>query len=271
MGNPNKPKQFFYLGDKPILVHTLEKFCAAGCFDGILVLTPATWVQQTKDIIARHCPQYADAVNVIAGGAERNDTIMNAIRYFEDECQADDASIIVTHDAVRPFVSLRIIEDNIAAALAHGACDTVVPATDTIVEKPTASSSLLSRTAACSTKASTPQSFNMRELRETLESLTPEESAILTDACKAFVLRGKKVALVRGDVSNIKITYPQDLRRGRSDAGGLADAEYRLSSYGPPNYRAGCRVCQDTTDKVTVRPTHLSSLQRRPTLLPGNA
>ena len=42
MGNPNKPKQFFYLGDKPILVHTLEKFCAAGCFDGILVLTPAT-------------------------------------------------------------------------------------------------------------------------------------------------------------------------------------------------------------------------------------
>ena len=59
MGNPNKPKQFFYLGDKPILVHTLEKFCAAGCYDGILVLTPATWIQQTKDIIAKHCPQYA--------------------------------------------------------------------------------------------------------------------------------------------------------------------------------------------------------------------
>ena len=212
MGNPNKPKQFFYLGDKPILVHTLEKFCAAGCFDGILVLTPATWVQQTKDIIARHCPQYADAVNVIAGGAERNDTSMNAIRYFEDECQADDASVIVTHDAVRPFVSLRIIEDNIAAALAHGACDTVVPATDTIVESLDGEliSSIPNRSVLY--QGQTPQSFNMRELRETLESLTPEESAILTDACKAFVLRGKKVALVRGDVSNIKITYPQDLR-----------------------------------------------------------
>ena len=160
MGNPNKPKQFFYLGDKPILVHTLEKFCAAGCFDGILVLTPATWVQQTKDIIARHCPQYADAVNVIAGGAERNDTIMNAIRYFEDECQADDASIIVTHDAVRPFVSLRIIEDNIAAALAHGACDTVVPATDTIVESLDGEliSSIPNRSVLY--QGQTPQSFN---------------------------------------------------------------------------------------------------------------
>lgn len=169
-------------------------------------------VQQTKDIIAKHCPQYADAVNVIAGGAERNDTIMNAIRYFEDECQADDASIIVTHDAVRPFVSLRVIEDNIAAALAHGACDTVVPATDTIVESLDGEliSSIPNRSVLY--QGQTPQSFNMRELRETLESLTPEESAILTDACKAFVLRGKKVALVRGDVSNIKITYPQDMR-----------------------------------------------------------
>ena len=104
------------------------------------------------------------------------------------------------------------ISVNIAAALAHGACDTVVPATDTIVESLDGEliSSIPNRSVLY--QGQTPQSFNMRELRETLESLTPEESAILTDACKAFVLRGKKVALVRGDVSNIKITYPQDLR-----------------------------------------------------------
>ena len=87
-----------------------------------------------------------------------------------------------------------------------------VPATDTIVESLDGEliSSIPNRSVLY--QGQTPQSFNMRELRETLESLTPEESAILTDACKAFVLRGKKVALVRGDVSNIKITYPQDLR-----------------------------------------------------------
>ena len=212
MGNPNKPKQFFYLGEKPILVHTLEKFCASGRFDGVLVLTPATWVQQTRDIIAKHCPQYADTVAVIAGGAERNDTIMNAIRYFEDECDADEGSIVVTHDAVRPFVSLRIIEENIEAAAEYGACDTVVPATDTIVES--ADGKVISAIPDRSKlyQGQTPQSFNMAALREMLESLTAEESAILTDACKAFVLRGRPVALVRGDVGNIKITYPQDLR-----------------------------------------------------------
>ncbi len=219
MGNPSKPKQFFYLGDRPILVHTLEKFCAAGCFDGILVLTPGTWIQQTKDIVKKFCPQYADSIAVIAGGAERNDTIMNAISYFESKCNADDGAIIVTHDAVRPFVSLRIIEDNIAAALKYGACDTVVPATDTIVESQNGEviSSIPNRSILY--QGQTPQSFNMRDLKETLQSLSAEESAILTDACKAFVLRGKDVALVRGDVANIKITYPQDLRVAESMLG----------------------------------------------------
>lgn len=212
MGNPDKPKQFFFLGDKPILVHTLEKFCAAECFDKVLVLTPATWVKQTRDIIAKHCPQYVDQVEIIAGGAERNDTIMNAIRYFEKECGADESSIIVTHDAVRPFVSLRIIEENVAAARERGACDTVIPATDTIVESLDGAtiSAIPNRSALY--QGQTPQSFNMAELKRTLESLTEEERAILTDACKAFVLRGKPVALVRGDVENMKITYPQDLR-----------------------------------------------------------
>lgn len=212
MGNPDKPKQFFFLGDKPILVHTLEKFCAAGCFDKVLVLTPATWVKQTRDIVAKHCPQYVDQVEVIAGGAERNDTIMNAIAHLEKECGADETSIIVTHDAVRPFVSLRIIEENVAAAREHGACDTVIPATDTIVESLDGATISAIPNRSVLYQGQTPQSFNMAELTRTLESLTGEERAILTDACKAFVLRGKPVALVRGDVENMKITYPQDLR-----------------------------------------------------------
>lgn len=212
MGNPDKPKQFFFLGEKPILVHTLEKFCVSGRFDKVLVLTPATWVQQTRDIIERHCPQYAGSVAVTAGGAARNDTIMNAICYFEGECGAGPGDIIVTHDAVRPFVSLRMIEENIEAAERCGACDTVVPATDTIVESANGETISAIPNRSVLHQGQTPQSFNMGALKEMLASLTAEERDILTDACKAFVLRGRPVALVRGDVSNIKITYPQDLR-----------------------------------------------------------
>lgn len=58
----------------------------------------------------------------------------------------------------------------------------------------------------------TPQSFNaMKFARALYESLTEEEKAVLTDAAKIFVIRGEQVRLVKGENSNIKITYPYDL------------------------------------------------------------
>lgn len=212
MGNPEKPKQFFFVGDKPILVHTVEKFCASGAFGKIIVLTPASWIHQTRDLLAKFLPEYQGAIEIAAGGETRNDTILNSLRLLESEGLLDDDAVLVTHDAVRPFVSLRIIEDNIDAARQTGACDTVIPATDTIVESADGQMIASIPERRFLYQGQTPQSFNARKLKEVLESLTEEEQAILTDACKAFVLRGIPVQMVRGDASNIKITYPQDLR-----------------------------------------------------------
>lgn len=212
MGNPEKPKQFFYVRDKPILVHTVEKFCASGAFDKVLVLCPPAWAHQTKDILQKYCPQFSSLMDVTQGGETRNDTILNSLKYLEGYGLLDDDAIVVTHDAVRPFVSLRIIEDNIAAALQTGACDTVIPSTDTIVESLNGELISAIPDRRFLYQGQTPQSFNGKKLKEVLESLTAEEKQVLTDACKAFVLRGLPVQLVRGDASNMKITYPQDLR-----------------------------------------------------------
>ena len=66
----------------------------------------------------------------------------------------------------------------------------------------------------------TPQSFHALKLKQIYESLTEEEKAILTDACKILVMKGEQVHLVEGDVSNIKITYPADIRIADSLIGG---------------------------------------------------
>ncbi len=58
----------------------------------------------------------------------------------------------------------------------------------------------------------TPQSFKILKLKSLYESLSDEEKEILTDAAKIFVMKGEEVYLVDGEVSNIKITYPYDLR-----------------------------------------------------------
>ena len=212
MGNSEKPKQFLTLGSKPILIHTVEKFCLTNLFDGIVVLCPEAWLRQTRDLIKRHCPIFADKVTVTAGGKTRNDTVMNAIAYIENAFSPSSESILVTHDAVRPFVSQRIIEDNIELARQYGACDTVIPATDTIVESKDASSISDIPDRRNLYQGQTPQSFRLSKLKELILSLSDAEKETLTDACKIFVLRGETVALVRGDSSNMKITYPQDMR-----------------------------------------------------------
>ena len=126
--------------------------------------------------------------------------------------ETDEETVIVTHDAVRPFLTHRIIEENVDAAVKYGACDTVIPATDTIVESADGKmiTSIPDRTKMF--QGQTPQSFRLKELKRVLSSLTEEEKAILTDACKIFSIKNKDVYMVEGEVFNIKITYPYDLK-----------------------------------------------------------
>ena len=145
----------------------------------------------------------------------RNETIMNAIAYIDEEYGVSDDTIIVTHDSVRPFVTHRIIDENINTALSCGACDTVIPATDTIVEGDGAAITAIPDRRKMY-QGQTPQSFNAKLLRDTYNSLTAEEKDILTDAAKILVIKGKEVRLVQGETYNIKITYPYDLKIARS-------------------------------------------------------
>ncbi len=215
MGNTDKPKQFLTIKDKPIIIHTIEKFLSQPQFQKIIVLSPAMWIEYTKQIISKYIGD-CDKIVVIEGGETRNETIMNSIKYIEDNHTLDEDTIIVTHDSVRPFVTHRIINENIKAAEKYGACDTVIPATDTIVESTNADTISSIPNRAHMYQGQTPQSFKAKKLRDIYLSLTDEERDILTDAAKILVIKGHNVHLVNGETYNIKITYPYDLKIARS-------------------------------------------------------
>lgn len=219
MGNAEKPKQFMEVGGKPILIHTLEKFVINSSFEKVIVLSPKQWIQYTQDIVAKFIT-LSERIDVIEGGETRNDTIMNSIRHIEAHYGLDDDTIIVTHDSVRPFVTHRMLEENIRYAQEFGACDTVIPATDTIVESLDNRQITDIPDRSKMYQGQTPQSFRAKKLREIFQSLTEEEKTILTDACKILILKGEQVHLVEGEVSNIKITYPYDLRVAEAVLGG---------------------------------------------------
>ena len=210
MGNVDKPKQFLTIGGKPIIVHTVEKFMMNSRIDRIMVLCPAKWVTYTREVLKK-CIDGQKEIVILQGGETRNGTILNAIKYIEEEYKDDDA-VMITHDAVRPFVTHRIIEENIDFALKGIPCDTVIPASDTIVESINGSSISLIPDRSHYYQGQTPQSFRLSDFKKAYECLSEDDRAHLTDAAKVFVLGGFDVALVKGETFNIKITYPYDLQ-----------------------------------------------------------
>lgn len=205
------PKQFLPLGERPILIHTLEKFCLCGRFDALYVGVHKDWITHTEDLLTKF-GLGRFPIEVICGGNDRNGTIMNILDGIEARHGSDETHVVVTHDSVRPFVKLSIIEENIDAALRFGACDTVIPATDTIVQSEDGGflSGVPSREHMY--QGQTPQSFNVSLLKELYAELTDEEKSALTDACKVLVMRDKPVKMVTGDVTNIKLTTIMDYK-----------------------------------------------------------
>lgn len=218
MGNAEKPKQYMELGGRPVIIYTIEKFVICPEFEKVIVLCPESWVRYTEDLVKKYIPA-EDRILVAAGGAARNETIMNGIARIEELGGLDEDTIIVTHDAVRPFVTHRILRENIRFAREMGACDTVIPATDTIVESTDGDRISAIPDRGRMYQGQTPQSFRAIQLREVYQSLDETEKAILTDACKILTMKGIPVHLVRGEVFNIKITYPFDLRLAESILG----------------------------------------------------
>ncbi|MBQ9066734.1 MAG: 2-C-methyl-D-erythritol 4-phosphate cytidylyltransferase [Clostridia bacterium] len=225
----NTPKQYLKVGGEPILSRSVEKFVRDPVFEHVVVLTPEDWTQYTRDLLAESLGE-TDRLTILAGGETRNDTLTIALRYLEHTYGLTEDTILVTHDAVRPFVTRRILAENIAAARRVGACGTAIPATDTIlvsgdgehIERIPDRSELY--------QMQTPQSFQAKKLLRLMESLTESEKKTLTDGCKIFTLKGEPVALVEGEVFNIKITYPFDLKVGETiAAAGLDEPETERS------------------------------------------
>ena len=193
MGITDMPKQFLDLGGRPILIHTVEKFLLVHEIQKIVLGIHPDWVTYTEDLVDKYLASYKDRILVVEGGSDRNSTIENIILAIDELQPLTDEDIIVTHDVV----------------------DTVVEATDTIVQSldNTFITDIPERQYLY--QGQTPQTFKMKDFLALYHDLSDQQKEVLTDACKIFVINGKKVALAKGEYSNIKITTITDLKIAR--------------------------------------------------------
>ena len=209
MKSATLPKQFLELGGEPILRLTVDKFLSCPKIDHIIVAAPAIWLAHTQDLLN---DKRFSSVKICEGGSTRQESLYNAVKFIESAFNITDDDIIVSHDVARPFVSRRAIEENISAMEKWDAVDTVIPATDTIVESMDQQCVSHIPDRKNMFQGQTPQTFRRATYLNIYEKLSPAYLESVTDAARILAEHGCSVGLVKGDEFNIKVTTDYDLR-----------------------------------------------------------
>ena len=207
----DKPKQFLPLGDRPILIHTVEQFLRCKVLDELYIAVHREWLTYTEELLNTHLPDRSKTVRIVAGGDDRNSTLFAVVDAIEREYGEDEAHLLVTHDAVRPFVTPSMIERTVDLAAQYGAAEVAIAAVDTTVISTDGETITHTPDRRTVYQIQTPQTFRMGELKRAFDSLSEDEKQGLTDGASIFTAVGRPVHLTEGARFNIKITTPEDL------------------------------------------------------------
>ncbi|MCJ7664358.1 MAG: 2-C-methyl-D-erythritol 4-phosphate cytidylyltransferase [Desulfobacterales bacterium] len=196
------PKQFLTLGERPIIVHTVEAFQRSLSIDAIVVVVPAGWEKRCTEDLKPY--GLTKVQGIFAGGETRQLSCRQALYFLKP----DPPHICIVHDAVRPLVSQEMIDA--AVREGTGGMTFGLQAVDTIVEcRHGEIMRVLPREELY--QIQTPQAFPFQTL---WDAHCQAFEAGITDASDdaGLVLRaGKRVKVLPGDPRNIKITGPVDL------------------------------------------------------------
>lgn len=194
----SRPKQFLQLGNKPILVHTLEKFLVIPHIQIILTL-PKDHFETWNSIQLNYLPNAL--ITVVEGGQTRFHSVKKGLNQINDT-----NSVVAVHDAVRPLVKVKTIEASFETAEKFDSAVVSVPLKDSI--RKVVGTHNTSEHRENFRLIQTPQTFNSALLVEAYEQPYHET---FTDDASVFEAKGHQIKLIEGAYSNIKITTSEDL------------------------------------------------------------
>lgn len=199
------PKQFFKVAGKMVIEHTIDIFESHSLIDEIVVVSNPFYISEIETIVLRN--GWKKVKKILRGGKERYESSLAAIRAY-----TDPNSNLIFHDAVRPLVSHRIINDVIRAMAFYDAVDVALPAVDTIIQvkegmiENIPDRSLLQR-------GQTPQAFKLGVIQRAYEIALKDVSFKVTDDCGVVkkYLPETEIYVVKGEEANMKLTYKEDI------------------------------------------------------------
>ena len=208
----DRPKQFVRIGERTVLEHSLAAFEQSPHIDAILIVSHPQHLDEVRELLPSS--QHPKLLTIVAGGAERQDSTLNALRALTQITDSPLEQIrILIHDAVRPAVSQSIIERVCTALHTHQAANLVVPVTDTLLEVNDNGTTAAMPSRARFRRVQTPQGFHAATLQHAYDVALTDPNFQATDDCGVVFryLPEVEIALVEGEQRNIKLTYPEDL------------------------------------------------------------
>lgn len=198
------PKQFFKVAGKMVVEHTIDVFERNQHIDEIAIVSNPALVADFENIVLRN--KWRKVKKILKGGAERYYSSLSAITAYQNE----DANLIF-HDAVRPLVSQRIIDDVVKALDTHRAVNVAVPSADTIIE---VDGDFITNIPDRSRlrRGQTPQAFDRQLISDAYDKALKDPNFSTTDDCGVVrtYLPEEPIFVVRGEESNMKLTYRED-------------------------------------------------------------
>lgn len=206
------PKQFLELNNKIILIRTLDKFIDSALFDEIYISVNEMWVDFTKKILKENYSQsILEKIFVVNGGNERIMSFLNIIEAIKNKHGIHNEDIVVSHDAVRPFVTHEIISDCINMTKIYNVAMASIQSSDTTYssKKDGYLTSTYNRKELF--LGQTPQGCKMKFLYDVIHSYTNEELLSMTGTSQLFINKGFDVKISLGSINNMKITTMKDI------------------------------------------------------------
>ena len=205
MNSRGRPKQFLQFYGKELIIHTLENFQNHNEIDGIAVVCIEEWIPYLQKLLEKYG---IDKVKrVVSGGSNGQESIYKGLCAIKEF--ADDSSVVLIHDGVRPFINEDVISACIKSVKEHGSAITVVPATETIVSLENEKIQSITDRSKCFL-ARAPQCFYLGEIMEAHKKAREDGNTNMIDSASLMKFYGHELYTVLGNVDNIKITTPAD-------------------------------------------------------------
>lgn len=204
------PKQFLPVNGKMLLEYSLQTFQNHPRIDEIYVVLPEEYLRK-EELLQYLFDAYPKVNKLLAGGEERFQSSWSAVQWFIDRREDN----LLLHDAARPGLTPRIIDDILDALMENEAAVTAIQATDTVVK--VSENQILQETLNRKELyfAQTPQAFRSSLLYDCFEQMFADGSFVPTDesGVVAHYRPDVPIRIVQGDSANFKVTYPEDVLR----------------------------------------------------------